>query len=694
MREFLFHFLVIVIISTSYSDGASNYQQAGEILNWMVHNDTPLSPQELHDSLEKVDPESNAILLLNQFLIEQKILPDEATSIFKIEEKLFELGVFDLLRKEIYPIPGLENINLSLDTKKSTHGSSENLKTLHSWLLKITNGTLETTNLNRLYLPVLDDLLKRLEIILVKNPEQKYEKIQSLLIHLNRTIFASFIHQKPLVPEKIQYHANHSNNQRPIDWYLMRALNRLRFNHKPQLKAHLYQFDHKTILDMIIKISEEIGPDKIQIMLEDSYISDEKYRSSYRKTFEQLQKANIEVRTDTYLNHSGSGQSHNKFILINGQWVWTGSTNITPRGFRKNYNHSLEFFSPDLNKAYCAEFEQMWVGRFQSKKWDGPMPSQLKIDDTKIEVFFSPQHFADRKIKKILLEAKSSILVGMFFLTNSNLLEILSFQKERGINVHIMVDDLSLGARLSGYGNKKVKLRDFLISRKIPFRSDGSNDLFHHKFALIDCDLPENSMVITGSMNWTAGAITKNDENILIIHDHNLASKFLKNFVKYYGQNPLNSTLKNQVNIIPKPKIKVLKRLGEDLMISIDTADIGLSISFSGSSYKDLNWEGGQRFFKIRDFFKTSRDGSILLEHPQLGILDAFLFSRRNIQPAKRVLKEWRMLSILGEWEECGNNAPNRNCVYDLTDPGYDFCTERKTDLNRVVDWYNCGGGL
>ena len=479
-------------------------------------------------------------------------------------------------------------------------------------------------------------------------------------------------------------------SQKPIDWYLKRALNRLRYSPEPSLQAHLYQFNEQSVLNMILEISAEIGPEKIQIILEDAYLSNDKRDPSYRKTFERLREANIEVRTDTYANHSGSGESHNKFIIINDDWLWTGSTNITNRGFRKNFNHSLEFYSLDLNKAFSIEFEQLWEGRFQSKKWNGPMPSEIHVDSTRIEVLFSPQHFIEEKLRKSLLQAKSSIIVGMFYLTNSILLEILSLQKEKGINVHVMVDDLSLGARLSHQGNRKMKLRDFLTTRKIPYRSDGTRNLFHHKFAVIDGDLAENASVISGSLNWTSGAVKKNDENILIIHDQNLAQKFLQTFRKSYGKDPFSGR-ESQISKPDKPpKLKILRRSDQDLLISIEPFDTGNYISHGNLLFHQLNWVGEKRFYKIGNFFKSARHGSIILKHPQKGVLDAFLYSGRNNKAGKRVLKEWRMLSILGEWEQCGKEIPDKSCTFNLQNPKPNFCLERLTDMNRVVDWKNC----
>ena len=47
----------------------------------------------------------------------------------------------------------------------------------------------------------------------------------------------------------------------------------------------------------------------------------------------------------------------------------------------------------------------------------------------------------------------------------------------------------------------------------------------HHKVFIID-----NRTVITGSFNPTKNGDTRNDENILIIHDEKIAGKYLEEF--------------------------------------------------------------------------------------------------------------------------------------------------------------------
>jgi len=56
--------------------------------------------------------------------------------------------------------------------------------------------------------------------------------------------------------------------------------------------------------------------------------------------------------------------------------------------------------------------------------------------------------------------------------------------------------------------------------------------LLHHKVFIID-----GETVITGSMNPTNAGDELNDENILIIHDRNIASSYIEEFNCIWARN-------------------------------------------------------------------------------------------------------------------------------------------------------------
>ena len=70
---------------------------------------------------------------------------------------------------------------------------------------------------------------------------------------------------------------------------------------------------------------------------------------------------------------------------------------------------------------------------------------------------------------------------------------------------------------------------DNLLAAGLDVRLDGNPRSMHHKVFIID-----NKTVITGSYNPSKNANERNDENVLIIHDEDIAGKYLDEFNRLY----------------------------------------------------------------------------------------------------------------------------------------------------------------
>ncbi|MEC7949178.1 MAG: phospholipase D-like domain-containing protein, partial [Myxococcota bacterium] len=81
------------------------------------------------------------------------------------------------------------------------------------------------------------------------------------------------------------------------------------------------------------------------------------------------------------LRPAGDRIMHDKFIVVDRQAVWTGSTNLTPTGLLRNDNDAVLIESPDLAAAYTAELDQMAVdGAFGTAKNDLAGPRDFEVD--------------------------------------------------------------------------------------------------------------------------------------------------------------------------------------------------------------------------------------------------------------------------------------------------------------------------
>ena len=197
---------------------------------------------------------------------------------------------------------------------------------------------------------------------------------------------------------------------------------------------------------------------------------------------------------------------HNKFFIIDDQYVWTGSANISDTGIGGyNANNVVVLDSKFFAKYYLEEFEQLYSGKFHRRKAVARhKDTSKKIDSANILLVFSPKGYAMEKIFPIIKDAKQSIDIPIFFLTHNAVSKELVKAHNRGVTVRIIID--ATGAS-NGY-SKHQYLRDNGIKVKV----ENWGGKMHMKTAIID-----QMHIIIGSMNWTKNGVTKNDENTLII---------------------------------------------------------------------------------------------------------------------------------------------------------------------------------
>lgn len=212
---------------------------------------------------------------------------------------------------------------------------------------------------------------------------------------------------------------------------------------------------------------------------------------------------------------------HNKFFILDGEYIWTGSANISNTGTGGyNANVIASIKSKYLADHYLIEFEQMFKdGNFhRSKKKLKKQDIRININGQQVELFFSPQGYTmNRGVIPLIKEAKKSIDVSTFFLTHKNVSKELVAAKNRGVEVRVIIDATSA---TNGY-SKHNYLREKGISVKV----ENWGSKMHMKSAIID-----KKHLILGSMNWTSAGESKNDENTLIIKNANDSKSYQRFF--------------------------------------------------------------------------------------------------------------------------------------------------------------------
>jgi phosphatidylserine/phosphatidylglycerophosphate/cardiolipin synthase-like enzyme len=219
------------------------------------------------------------------------------------------------------------------------------------------------------------------------------------------------------------------------------------------------------------------------------------------------------------------GLMHDKFIVIDKAEVWTGSMNFTDGGTYDDNNNLMRIHSTKMAENYLKEFEEMFLeNKFgESTVPETPNPT-LTIEGTRIDTFFSPDDGVQAALLPVLESAQESIYFLAYSFTSNQLGDIVRQKAEAGLTVAGVMDDEQVR---SNQGTEYDPFRQ----ADLDVRIDGIDGLMHHKVFIVD-----ERIVVMGSYNFSQSAEERNDENLLILYNPEIAEQFMLEFQRVQGQ--------------------------------------------------------------------------------------------------------------------------------------------------------------
>ena len=138
-------------------------------------------------------------------------------------------------------------------------------------------------------------------------------------------------------------------------------------------------------------------------------------------------------------------------------------------------------------------------------------------------VCFSATEDCESVLIGLIKNARKSVHVMIYSFTLDELSEALIEAKNRGVDVKVVIE------RENAYGRGSEYQK--LLEAGVEVKLDGNPSLMHHKVMIID-----GEVVVTGSYNWSWSAENRNDENLVVIEDSELASLYEEEFQRVWGQ--------------------------------------------------------------------------------------------------------------------------------------------------------------
>jgi len=152
---------------------------------------------------------------------------------------------------------------------------------------------------------------------------------------------------------------------------------------------------------------------------------------------------------------------------------------------------------------------------------EGPDSSATtKVSGSDVELYFSPNGGCTEAVVRTLGAARQTVLVQAYSFTSAPIAQAVVDAYRRGVKVQVILDKSN--------ETEKYSAADFLAHGGVPVLIDDKHEIAHNKIMIID-----GETVITGSFNFTKAAEEHNAENLLVIHNRELAAKYEKNYQEH-----------------------------------------------------------------------------------------------------------------------------------------------------------------
>ena len=221
---------------------------------------------------------------------------------------------------------------------------------------------------------------------------------------------------------------------------------------------------------------------------------------------------------------------HHKYVVRDGEWVWTGSANWTDDAWSRQENAVCVVRSRELAARFAANFDVLWEHGDVARSGFEPT-EPLQVGAVAVRPWFTPGRGEDlaHRIAKHVGRARR-VRICSPVITSAPILGTLAERVAEGADVAGCVDlpqVLDVVRQWTANGNVAWKLPlleralagNFSGKKSTPWRPGGSlHDFMHAKVCACD------DVVFVGSFNLSRSG-ERNAENVLELHDGELANR-------------------------------------------------------------------------------------------------------------------------------------------------------------------------
>ena len=223
---------------------------------------------------------------------------------------------------------------------------------------------------------------------------------------------------------------------------------------------------------------------------------------------------------------------HHKFVVRDGETVWTGSTNWTDDSWSRQENVVVTVESRPIAYAYTLAFGQLWErGLVEGTGAVEPRPEV--VDGARVRAWFCPEHgeALSHRVAKHLGKAQERIRIASPVITSGPILATLvEVVAEARCDVAGVVDDTQVDEVFGQWQTNGVSAWKIPLLRRVlegapwsgksstPWSPRSLHDFMHAKVAVAD------DTAFVGSFNFSRSG-ERNAEDVLEIRNREIADR-------------------------------------------------------------------------------------------------------------------------------------------------------------------------
>jgi phosphatidylserine/phosphatidylglycerophosphate/cardiolipin synthase-like enzyme len=223
---------------------------------------------------------------------------------------------------------------------------------------------------------------------------------------------------------------------------------------------------------------------------------------------------------------------HHKFVVRDGEAVWTGSTNWTDDSWSRQENVIVTVDSGEIAYAYTLAFDELWEsGKVEHSGRVEPRPEN--VGSAIVRAWFCPEHgdALSHRVAKAIGKARRRVRIASPVLSSGPILgTLVEVVNEKRCSVAGVIDDTQVDEvfeqwRTNGVSAWKIPLlRQILVGAEFsgktstPWSPTAVHDYMHAKVVVAD------DVSFAGSFNFSRSG-ERNAENVLEVRDPALADR-------------------------------------------------------------------------------------------------------------------------------------------------------------------------